>query len=131
MNDLRRGSASVHAEAAEYAERYRSSCSSPRAHVPVRRPDTLSVSEVASLFGLSEDAVLELVNRRRAPLRQDFFSFGELAERWRCSCGSVYNWLRAAGAEVLDFAPRGKKGKKAVPASVVLQIEARHTRRLR
>ena len=95
-----------------------------------RLPEVLPISEVASLFGLSEDAVLELVNRRHAPVRQDFFSVGELARRWRCSRGSVYNRLRAAGAKVLDFAPPGKRGKKAVPASTVLQIESRHTRRL-
>jgi predicted DNA-binding protein YlxM (UPF0122 family) len=95
-----------------------------------RRPDALSISEVASLFGLSEDAVLDLVDRRRPPVRQDFFSVGELARRWRCSRGSVYNRLRAAGAKVLDFAPPGKRGKKAVSASTVLQIESRHTRRL-
>lgn len=95
-----------------------------------RLPEALPVSEVASLFGLSEDAVLEMVKRRRAPVRHDFFSVGELAERWRCSRGSVYNRLRAAGAKVLDFAAPGKRGKKAVPASTVLQIESRQMRRL-
>ena len=93
-------------------------------------PKVLPAAEVASLFGLSEDAVLELVNRRHAPVRRDFFSIPELAERWRCSRGSVYNRLRAAGAKVLDFAARGKRGKKAVSASTVLQIENRQTRRL-
>jgi len=53
-----------------------------------------------------------------------------LADRWRCSRGTVYNRLRAEGAQVLDFAPRGKKGRKVVPASVIKQIEARNMRRL-
>jgi hypothetical protein len=61
---------------------------------------------------------------------QKFFSIGELASRWRCSRGTVYNRLRTAGALVLDFAPPGKKGKKCVPVNVVLQIERKQTRRL-
>jgi hypothetical protein len=39
---------------------------------------------------------------------QPFFSFTELAKRWRCSRSTVYNRLRAVGAEVLDFAPPNK-----------------------
>jgi hypothetical protein len=96
-----------------------------------RRPAALTVSEVASLFGLSEEAVLKLASRRHAPVRQEFLSIAELADRWRCSRGTVYNPLRAAGGQVLDFAARGKKGKKAVPASTVVEIENRYTRRVR
>lgn len=59
-----------------------------------------------------------------------FLSIGELAKRWRCSRGSVYNWLRAAGAMVVDFAARGRRGRKAVPLAVVLQIEAKKMKRL-
>jgi len=61
---------------------------------------------------------------------QEYFSMADLADRWRCSRGTVYNRLRAEGALVLDFAPRGKKGRKVVPASVIKQIEARNMRRL-
>lgn len=67
---------------------------------------------------------------RDPPVRQVFFSIGELATRWRCSRGTVYNRLRAFGAKVLDFAPPGKRGKKAVPTSTVLQVENRQTKRL-
>jgi hypothetical protein len=66
-----------------------------------------------------------------ASVYQDFFSIGELAKRWRCSRGTVYNRLRRTGAQVLDFAPSGKKGRKCVPIDVVLQIEKRQMRRLR
>jgi hypothetical protein len=59
-----------------------------------------------------------------------FFSIAELALRWRCSRGTVYNRLRSRGTKVLDFAPLGKKGKKVVHANVVLQIEAKQTKRL-
>jgi len=71
-----------------------------------------------------------LDQQRSAPVRQEFFSIAELAARWRCSRATVYNRLRATGAKVLDFSTKGKKGKKAVPDSVVLQIEDRQTRRL-
>lgn len=67
---------------------------------------------------------------RRTPARLDFYSVAELAVRWRCSRATVYNRLRATGAKVLDFSSKGKKGKKAVPTAVVLQIESRATKRL-
>jgi hypothetical protein len=62
---------------------------------------------------------------------QPFFSFAELAKRWRCSRGTVYNRLRALGAEVLDFAPPSKKGRKVIALNVVLRIEQRRMKRLR
>lgn len=61
---------------------------------------------------------------------QDFFSILELAKRWRCSRGTVYNRLRAGGAKVLDFAAAGKRGRKVVATGIVLEIEARNTKRL-
>lgn len=88
------------------------------------------VSEVASLFGYSEDAVMEMMEGHSTRVHQAFFSIGELARRWRCSRGTVYNRLRAAGTRVLDFSAPGKKGKKVVAAKVVLQIESRKTKRL-
>jgi predicted DNA-binding transcriptional regulator AlpA len=90
----------------------------------------LTIPEVASLFGLSENDIHDLIEHRAPPVHQPYFSIGELAQRWRCSRGSVYNRLRIVGAKVLDFAAPGKRGKKAVPATVVLQIENRQTRRL-
>lgn len=59
---------------------------------------------------------------------QEYFSIAELAKRWRCSRGTVYNRLRALGAEILDFSPHGKKGKKIVRASTVFRIEEKKTR---
>jgi len=88
------------------------------------------ISDVAFLFGSSEEAVLEMLEQSRAPIRQDYFSIGELASRWRCSRGTVYNRLRGNGAKVLDFAAPGKKSKKAVSAAVVLQIESKNTKKL-
>lgn len=64
------------------------------------------------------------------PRRQEFFSIKELANRWRCSRGTVYNRLRRTGAQVLDFATCGKRGRKCVAVDVVFQIEKRHMKRL-
>jgi hypothetical protein len=65
------------------------------------------------------------------PPQQPYLSFAELARRWRVSRATVYNRLRAVGAEVLDFAARGKKGRKVIALNVVLQIEQRRMKRLR
>lgn len=62
--------------------------------------------------------------------KQEYYSINELAVRWRVSRGTVYNRLRSAGAKVLDFSSHGKRSKKAVHASVVLQIEAQKTKKL-
>jgi hypothetical protein len=60
---------------------------------------------------------------------QLFFSIPELAVRWRCSRGNVYNVLR--GEKMLDFAAPGRRGKKLVSSSVVLRIEETKMRVLR
>ncbi len=62
---------------------------------------------------------------------RDFLSIAELAERWRCSRGTVYNRLRAVNAQVLDFASRGKRSRKAVSLKTVLEIENRRSKTLR
>jgi MarR-like DNA-binding transcriptional regulator SgrR of sgrS sRNA len=63
--------------------------------------------------------------------RQAYYTFQELADRWRCSRGTVRNRLRAFGAPVLDFASApGKRSKKAIPASVVEAVELKKTKRL-
>jgi hypothetical protein len=62
--------------------------------------------------------------------QQDFFSIAELAIRWHCSRGTVYNRLRSTRTKVLDFAPRGKKGKKLVSVSAVFQLEAQKSKPL-
>jgi hypothetical protein len=89
----------------------------------------LSVSEFASLLGIEEGVLRERITRGQA--EQEYFSIAELAERWRCSRGTVYNRLRAVGAAVLDFGAPGKKCRKAVAAKIVLQIESRKTKRLK
>jgi hypothetical protein len=61
----------------------------------------------------------------------DFFSIADLAQRWRCSRGTVYNVLRRFRADVLDLGPHGKRGKKAVAMATVLEIEKKRPKRLR
>jgi hypothetical protein len=98
----------------------------------VSRPSSaalrLTIPEFAVLLGLQEDTIHERI--ARASNRQEYYSIGELAWRWRCSRATVYNRLRSAGAKVLDFAAPGKRGKKAVHANVVFGIEAQKTKRL-
>ena len=91
-------------------------------------PTALTVDEIATLFGIPVNAVRERLARRT--VAQEYFSIPDLAKRWRCSRGTVYNRLRAHGAKVLDFAPNGKRGKKVVAASTVLRLETRQTKRL-
>ncbi len=64
-----------------------------------------------------------------ACIPQPFYSITDLAVRWRCSRGSVYNRIR--GEKVVDFAANGRKGRKLVPIEVVLKIEHAHLRVLR
>ena len=62
--------------------------------------------------------------------RQAYYTFQELADRWRCSRGTVRNRLRAFGAPVLDFASApGKRNKKVIPASAVEAMELKKTKR--
>jgi hypothetical protein len=70
---------------------------------------------------------LELHN---APL-QKFYSIPELANRWRCSRGTVYNRLRQVGARILDFSAKGGRGKKVVSGTSVVEIENKRKRRFR
>jgi hypothetical protein len=69
----------------------------------------LTIDEIAALFGIPVTAVRERLARRAVP--QEYFSIPELAKRWRCSRGTMYNRLRAHGGKVLDFVPNGKRGK--------------------
>jgi len=59
-------------------------------------------------------------------LAQTYFSIADLAARWRCSRGTVYNVIR--GEKVLDFAAPGRRGKKLVPQEVVRRIEQKRMR---
>lgn len=61
-----------------------------------------------------------------APVKQ-FFTIPELAERWRISRPTVYDWLREYGVKV--FGARNGRGRKLIPLSEVLKLEARELKR--
>ncbi len=84
--------------------------------------------QMTSTAGVPEAARAH--QQRSLPNDPKYFSIPQLGDRWQCSRGTVYNRLRAAGAKVLDFAPRGKRGRKVVSLNVLLQIESENTRRL-
>ena len=71
---------------------------------------------------MTNEAVIELHQPKARP-SSNYFSISDLAGRWRCSRGTVYNLIR--GERVLDFAAPGRRGKKLVPADVVGRIEQR------
>ena len=101
----------------------------PSAKLPLTDAHAQKIlAEIAALLGVPESAIAERVTRAYGP--REYFSIAELADRWRCSRGTVYNRLRAVGAKILDFAPRGRRGRKAVAAKTVRQIEERWTKRL-
>ena len=63
--------------------------------------------------------------------RAEFFSVDDIAARWRCSRGTVYNRLRSAGGLSLDFSSKKQtRSKRSIPRSVVLQIEEKYTKRI-
>lgn len=75
-------------------------------------------------------AVLGALQQKHGP-PSEFYSIGDLASRWRCSRGTVYNRLRSSGAKSLDFTTKNQsRSKKAIARSVVLQIEEKHTKRI-
>jgi len=69
------------------------------------------------------------LSRAELIIEPAFFSIPDLARRWRCSRGSVYNRLR--GEVVLDFGRQGRRGHKLVPRETVLAIEEKLLRVLR
>jgi hypothetical protein len=92
--------------------------------------EALSITEIASLFGLTEDAVRYIMNNRSSSVRRDFYTIRQLADRWSCSRGTVYNVLRSTGTKVVDFAAKGRKGHKLVPVAAVEEIERKRLRRM-
>src|ERR1700692_1417471 len=89
-----------------------------------------TIKEIASFFGLPEDAVEHIMNKRSSSSRPDFYTIKQLADRWSCSRATVYNVLRSTGTKVVDFAAKGRKGHKLVPVAAVEEIERRKLRRL-
>jgi hypothetical protein len=85
--------------------------------------DSLTISEVADLFGFPASAVIQAVQAQRLKLRKPFYTYRELAERWDVSIGSIYNILEKYGAKVVDLLPGKTRGIKRVPVAIVERIE--------
>jgi hypothetical protein len=82
-------------------------------------------------IGVTVEGAGVLGSGERMTPQQAYFTFQELANRWRCSRGTVRNRLRACGAPVLDFASApGKRSKKLIPASTIEAMELKKTKRL-
>jgi len=93
--------------------------------------DCLSILEFAELFGFTPAELIAAIERNRAALKRAFYSIQDLANRWRCARGTVYNVLRESEFKVLDLSHPGKdKGKRLIPGSVVERIEQRRMRPL-
>lgn len=89
----------------------------------------LTVAEFASLFRLDPQTIEDAIEKQRISAPKTFFTIPDLAKRWSCSRASVYNYLRDAAASIVDFAPKGGKGKKLVPLEVVERIERQRTKK--
>jgi len=105
---------------------------SPEVLLSCSPTDKLQISEIANLFGVSEQAILDLIEARRlnSPQTQDYFTIPQLASRWQCSRGSVYNTLRTFGARIVDLATPGKKGRKLIPVETVEKLERQRTTKM-
>ena len=84
--------------------------------------DRLSILEFAEIFGFTPAELISAIERNRLAVKKPFYSIQDLAARWRCSRGTVYNVLRDSESKLLDLSD-GKKGKRLIPAAVVEHIE--------
>ena len=97
----------------------------------LKETDRLSIFEFAEIFGFLPAGLIAAIERNRLTIKKPFYSIQDLAARWRCSRGTVYNVLRESEFKLLDLSNRGKdKGKRIVPAAVVEQIEQGQMRSL-
>lgn len=86
--------------------------------------DSLTIGEFSSLFGFPAEALMEAIRRNRTSLKKSFYSIPDLAARWDCSRGTVYNILAESEFKVLNLTRKGKdKGKRLVPAAVIEKLE--------
>jgi hypothetical protein len=84
--------------------------------------DTLSIEEFARLFGFKPQALLEAIENQQRKNPKPFFTIPDLAARWECSRGNVYNVLRKHFVKLLDV------NKRLVPAETVERIERMNTK---
>jgi hypothetical protein len=93
---------------------------------PLTESDSLTIKQFSDLFGFPVPALIVAIERNRGVLRKPFYSIADLADRWVCSRGTVYNVLADHEASALQLIePHGKqnRGKRSIPASTVERIE--------
>lgn len=91
---------------------------------PLNVDDRFTIAEFSDLFGFPASAVLAAIERNRSAVKKPFYSIPDLAKRWGCSRGTVYNVLNQSELKLLDLRRAGRdKGKWVVPAAVVEHIE--------
>jgi hypothetical protein len=88
----------------------------------MKATDTLSIREFADLFGFTPEALLAAIENLGMKHPKPFFTIPDLALRWRCSRGNVYNVLRKHDVKLLDV------NKRLVPAEAVERIERMNTK---
>ena len=91
----------------------------------------LTILEFAEIFGFTPTELISGIERNRFAIKRPFYSIRDLAARWRCSRGAVYNVLRESEFKLLDLCQDGKKkGKRLVPSAAVERIEQSRMRSL-
>lgn len=98
----------------------------PQSTASLTENDSITIAEISSLLGFPASAVIAAIQHNRSAVRKPFYSIADLAERWVCSRGTVYNVLSQHEGLVLQLvSPKGKKhrGKRSIPASTVERIE--------
>jgi len=92
---------------------------------------SLTVADFSSLFGFAPEAIIEAIRRNRTSLKKAFYTIPDLALRWNCSRGTVYNILAESEFKVFTLVRKSKgKGKRQVPAAAVEKIEQQRMERL-
>ena len=93
-------------------------------HALLRPTDCVAISELADALNVPPSAVISAIEKNRSSIRKAFYSIPDLAKRWNCSRGTVYNVLRETEFKLLNLSRKGKdKGKWLIPAAVVEHIE--------
>src|ERR1700733_9855539 len=95
---------------------------------PLRPTDSLTVQELANLFCPPVDAVIAAIETQRRNFNKPFYTFQDLALRWQCSRGSIYNIVRKYDVKTMNLSRGKKRGKQLVPAATVERIERQSTK---
>ena len=91
---------------------------------------SLKISEYADLFGFPAEAVLAAVQAQSRKALKQFYTVGELAERWNMSRQGANYVLRDFEAKVVNLGTGKKRRSLRIPGEVVVRIERQNTQLL-